>query len=151
MSQVAVAAQKEIELALGTIPNGPGKFVKVFTGATDDNDMRVILAGQGMEPTIILNFTGFSQTAKRQKHITGARHNSQEMHTIVNIIASSDDVCRQVWGYVNDILIGFMPTNCGEMDSALYNASGQISFLGSPTRYSVVQAYTGLVNSDKVC
>lgn len=149
MSADALLAQEEILAVLKTIPNGVGKFLAVYEGATSDEEMRTIVQAQGLEPCIVVNFTGFSQAAKRHKGILGAAYNAQEMHVVVQIVASSPSNARKVWAEVNAKLLGFTPTNCGELDAVLYNSVGETSFLGSPTRFSVLQSYTCLVNSSK--
>lgn len=149
MSADALLAQDEILAVLRTIPNGWDKTLKVYDGATSDQEMRTIVETQGLEPCIVVNFTGFSQVARRYKGIVGAAYNSQGMHTVVQIVADRPSNARKVWGHVNDKLLGFMPTNCGELEPVLYNSVGETSFLGSPTRFSVLQSYTCLVNSSK--
>lgn len=151
MSLVAFQAQKEIVAQLKTIPNGPGKFIEVYEGATTDEEMHEIIAAQGLVPFVVVNFTGFSESPRRMQHIVGAASNSNEMQTIVQTVADSDANARRLWASCWEKLVGFEPTNCGELGPALFHASGRVSFLGSPTRFSTSQSFVNLVNSDKVC
>lgn len=147
----ALGAQKEIVALLKTIPNGAGGFLEVHEGATEDEELRQIVPATGtFIPIIVVNFTGFAKAPRRQSGITGARAATQEMSIIIQTIGNSDADARNSWGWVMDKVIGFVPTGCGELDSALYLASGKISFLGGPTRYTSTQSLVCYVYSD-VC
>lgn len=138
--------QDEIVAQLRTIAFGP-TLIDVVEGATSDEEMKVVIAGMGMKPFIVVNFAGFSQTARRMKHMTGAKYNSREGIFSVTCVANTDRVTRQVWEKVLEKMEGFEPTNAGEIEPALFASTGKISFLGSPSRFTSIQTFTFISNS----
>lgn len=141
-----VDQQDEIVTQLKTIAFGPTS-ISVTEGATGDQEMKEIIAGVGEKPFIVVNFAGFSQTARRMKHMTGAKYNSREAIFSVTCVANTDRETRQVWEKVLEKMEGFEPTNAGEIEPALFASTGAISFLGSPTRFTSIQTFTFISNS----
>lgn len=142
--------QQEIKAELEKIRIGPTGF-KVYEGAVDDGEKWTVEEGLSGVPFMALQFAGFSQTPKNIKHMTGARHNSNDMIFSVTVVANTDGTTRKLWDKVCTALIGFEPTNSGEIQPALFASSGKISFLGSPTRYTSIQSFTYISNSYAPC
>lgn len=138
--------QQEIKAELEKIRIGPTGF-KVYSGAVDDGEKWLVEEGVSGKPFMALQFGGFSQTPKNMKHMTGARHNSRDMIFSVTCIASDADTANKLWDRVCTSMLGFVPTNAGEIQEALFASTGKISFLGSPTRYTSIQSFTFISNS----
>lgn len=142
--------QQEIIAELEKIRIGPTAF-KVYEGVVDDGEKWLVEEGVSGKPFLAVQFGGFAQTPMRLKHMTGARHNSRETIFSVTIVANSDRQTRQLWDKACTQLLGFQPTNAGEIQEALFASPGKISFLGSPTRYTSIQSFTFLSNSFATC
>ena len=142
-------AQKQILGMLKDIPNGPGKTVKVHEGqATDEYIAKIIEGTDQVDPFIAVNFGTRIKPGGRINGIVGARADSYIVTIVVHAIASTQGGANNVSEEVWNRLIGFTPENCGEITPALYGGVGEISSAGSPTRYSAVQAFTMIINSD---
>lgn len=142
--------QQEIIAELRKIKFGPDS-INVYPGAVDDGTKWLVEEGTSGKPFMAVQFAGFAQVPKRQKHITGAKHNSREAVFSVTCIASDDDSARKLWDRVCTQMIGFEPQNAGEIQEALFASTGKISFLGSPTKYSAIQSFTFNSNSFATC
>lgn len=142
-------AQAQIRGVLEGIPNGPGKTIKVHEGqATDEYVAKIIEGTDQVDPFIAINFGNRIRPGGRVNGIVGARADSHIVTIVVHCIANSQRIANAVSEEAYNRLIGFMPDNCGEISPALYGGVGEISSAGSPTRYSSVQAYTMMINSD---
>lgn len=142
--------QQEIVTKLRTIQFGP-TTLNVYTGAVDDGTQWTVEEGTSGKPFMAVQFAGFAQVPKSQKHITGAKHNSRDMVFSVTCIANDDDSTRKLWDKVCTTMIGFEPNNAGEIQEALFASPGKINFLGSPTKYSAIQSFTFISNSFATC
>lgn len=142
--------QQEIVEELKKIRIGTTSF-SVYEGAVDDGEKWVVEEGVSGKPFMAIQFSGFSQVPKSMKNMTGARHNSRDMIFSVTCVASDDRSARQLWDKVCTQLTGFVPTNAGEIQEALFASPGKISTLGSPSRYSSIQTFTYISNSFASC
>lgn len=142
--------QQEIIAELKKIKFGPD-FINVYSGAVDDGTKWTVEEGESGKPFMTIQFAGFAQVPKRQKHLTGAKYNSKEMVFSVTCIANDDESTRQVWDRVCTTLTGFEPQNAGEIQEALFASLPKITYLGSPTKYSLIQSFTFNSNSFVTC
>lgn len=139
-----IDVQREITDLLRTIPN-----VDLYEGNMSDEAFAALVADSTqIRPFITISFGGFIDPRKRVNGIVGAKTHSHDTTFVVRTVGSTDRISQQVWQLCWDKLIGYVPTNCGEIGAALYGGTGQVSSLGNPTRYAAVQAYRMLVNSD---
>lgn len=123
--------------------------VDVYEDEMTDEAFSSLLADSNqIRPFITISFGGLLDPRKRVNGITGARANSQDTTFVVRCVGSTSRTARQVRDLVLGKLIGFVPTNCSEIDTALFGGTGQVSSLGNPTRFASVQAFRLLVNSD---
>ncbi|ALY08388.1 hypothetical protein SEA_THUNDERCLAP_30 [Arthrobacter phage Thunderclap] len=114
----------------------------------DDNEMPVIEGTATIKPHATISFGGLVKGPKSNDGIAGAKLNGREMDVVVRAVANNPSDCRNLLNRIDALLVGFMPTNCGEVDSALYGSTGQVSGLGKPSRFAGVNVYTVTVNSD---
>lgn len=136
--------QDEICGVLESIPH-----VDFFRGQMSDEAFAVLVADANqIRPFITISFGGLIDPRRRINGIVGAKTHSQDTTFVVRCIGSTDRISQQVWQLCWDKLIGYVPANCGEIQSALFGGTGQVSSLGNPTRYAAVQAFRFLVNSD---
>lgn len=129
-----------------------GSSFDVHEGIIDDDYLITILPpSHSFKPVVVITYGGGTEAPRRTQHIVGAAHNSTQRIFTVTVIGTEDKSVRKVIHELNKILIGFEPTNCGEIRPALYATTNGRSTLGSPTRYTAVQSYTYLSNSDIAC
>jgi hypothetical protein len=142
--------QQEIIAELKKVTFGPTP-IQVYEGAVDDGTQWLVEMGVNSPPYMTIQFGGFAQTAKNIKSLVGARHNSREVIFSVTFVGTKDADTRKVWDKACTQLIGFVPQNAGEIQEAMFASPGQISFLGSPSRYTSIQSFTFLSNSFATC
>lgn len=134
--------QDEIVARLREIPH-----VDIYEGQMSDAAFTELLADSNqIRPFITISFGGLIDPRRSTKGIVGVRQDSQDTTFVVRTVASTDRTSRQVLQLVLDKLVGYMPAACGEITSALFGGTGQVSSLGNPTRYASVQALRVLVN-----
>lgn len=114
----------------------------------DDDHMPLIPGTSTIKPHATISFGGLVKGPKRNDGIAGAKLNSREMDIVVRAVANNPRDCRRLLDLIDKLLVGFEPVNCGEIDSALYGSTGQVSGLGKPSRFAGVNVYTTTVNSD---
>lgn len=142
-----IDVQDEIVALLKTIPN-----VKTYQGNTDDEALiEMDASADKMRPFNTISFGGLVDPGRSMNGITGARYNTNMVTIVVRSVANSDRDSQRLWQKVWDLLIGYVPQNCSEIDAALYGGVGEISSLGNPTRYAAVQSYRFYLNSDRAC
>lgn len=142
MSQLSV--EDEITNLVKTIPH-----VDVYEGPMSDEKFAALLEDTNqIKPFITISFGGLIDPRRRINGIVGAKAKSYDTTFIVRCVASTDRTSRQVRDLVKDKVLGYVPTNCSEIDMALFGGTGEVSSLGNPTRYASVQAYRFLLNSD---
>lgn len=123
--------------------------IDVYEDEMSDDVLAIILADSNqIKPFVTISFGGLLDPRRRINGIVGAKTHSQDTTLVIRCVASTSRTSRQVQQLVFDKLIGFVPTNCGEIQTALFGGTGQVSSLGNPTRFASVQAYRFLVNSD---
>lgn len=136
--------QDEIIARVKEIPH-----VDVYEDDMSDEAFAELLANSNqIKPFITISFGGLLDPRRRINGIAGAKTHSQDTTFIIRCVASTSRTARQAQQLAWDKLIGFVPANCGEIQSALFGGTGQVSSLGNPTRFASVQAYRLLVNSD---
>lgn len=142
MSQLT--SEDEIVALLKTIPH-----VDVYEGQMSDEAFAALLADANqIKPFITISFGGLLDPRRKINGIVGAKAKSYDTTFIVRCVANTDRISRQVRDRAKGKLLGFVPTNCSEIDMALFGGTGQVSSLGNPTRHASVQAYRFLLNSD---
>lgn len=123
--------------------------VDIFDEAVADEDQMPVIEGTAtIKPHATISFGGLVKGPKKNDGIAGAKLNGREMDVVVRAVANNPDDCRNLLDRIDKLLVGFTPTNCGEIDSALYGSTGQVSGLGKPSRFAGVNVYTMTVNSD---
>ena len=121
-------------------------FVEVFEGSVPDGEAISLDANGKIKPHLVVNFAGLTRPPKKVNGIQGAQFDSFIQGLSTHGIAGDDDAARQVHSLAWGSILGFMPTNCGEVSPAFFAGVGEISTLGQPTRFSAVQSYRYLVN-----
>lgn len=135
--------QDEITAQLKTIPN-----VDLYEGQMSDEAFAALVADSNqIKPFITVSYGGLIDPRKRVNGITGAKQDSQDTTFVVRAVANTDRTSRKALQLALDKLVGFVPTDCSEINTALFGGTGQVSSLGNPTRYASVQALRLLVNS----
>lgn len=141
-----VDVQDEIEALLKTIPN-----VKTYRGHTDDEALlEMDASADKIKPFNTISFGGLVEPGRSVNGIVGAKMDTHMVSIVVRSVANTDRDSQRLWQRVWDLLIGYKPQNCGEINAALYGGVGEISSLGNPTRYAAVQSYKLYLNSDYV-
>ena len=141
-------AEEEITEQVRTVTVGGTSF-EVEEGIVDDTYSIPVSSGS-FKPVIVVTHGGGVQTPKKYQHLAGAKYDSETKICTVTVIGSEDASVRRVMDAVKKRLVGFEPTNCGEVTLALYATLGGRSTLGSPTRYTSVQTFTYMSNSDMI-
>ena len=122
--------------------------VDVYEDEMTDEAFAVLLADSNqIKPFITISFGGLIDPRSSVKGIVGARKDSQDTTFVIRCVASTSRTARQAQQLVWGKIIGFVPPDCGEIRSALFGGTGQVSTLGNPTRFASVQAYRFLVNN----
>jgi phage gp37-like protein len=141
-----VLVQDEVYALAQTVPH-----VDFYRGQMSDEEFAKLVANSdSLKPFVTVSFGGKLKPRMGTNSITGAKHASYLVTIVVRAVASSERDSQLVLEEVEKRILGFMPTNSGEIEHALYGGTGQVSSLGNPTRYASVQAYSLMVNSDQV-
>ena len=122
---------------------------KVYEGQLFDGESWTVDIGDGAVPIIGVEFGGTTDVPNSQKGICGAAEWPEEAIFSVITIGTTKKDCRALMQNVRDDLIGFQPTNAGEVIPALYASMGAINDLGSPTRFADIQTFTFTSNKNK--
>lgn len=141
-----VAAQDEVITQAETAwPN-----LKIERGQLSDEEFAVMVASSdSLKPFVTIAFSGKFDPRRRINGIVGAAKDSHDVTIVVRAVASTDRDSQRALERVDTKLLGFVPTGHGELRSALFGGSGQVSSLGNPTRFAAVQAYTMLLNASQ--
>lgn len=139
-----VTAQDEILAQLRTI-----KGVEVYEGVMSANVIAKLEDNTNqMRPFIAVDFSAIVRSHKRVQGIVGAAYDTHEGSIMVHAIASDNSTARKVIQSARDVLLGFVPTNCGELNAETYGGIGQNSVMVNPSRFAQVQPFVFFVNSD---
>lgn len=134
--------QQQIIALLKTIPN-----VLMFEDEVSDEAEIPLLPGTDqIQPYFTISFGGLQEAVSNNRGIIGAQSDGNEGTLVIQAVGSTGNTSRKVHKLVWDKLIGFVPTNCGEIRAALYGGTGKISSLGNPSRYSSMQSYRFVQN-----
>lgn len=125
-----------------TLPN----FIEVFEGGVPDGEAIPMDTNAKIKPHLVVAFAGLTKPPKRVNGIIGATEDSFIQGFSTYAIAGDDDAARQLHSVAWGKIIGFEPTNCGEVGPAFFAGIGMISTLGQPTRFSATQSYRYLIN-----
>lgn len=106
-----VGMQAEVVALLRTIPN-----VKTYQGRTDDEIIiQIDASADKMQPFNTISFGGFVDPGRRMNGIVGAAHDTHMATIVVRSVANSDKDSQRLWQRCWDLLIGYVPKNCGEI------------------------------------
>lgn len=106
-----------------------------------DEIVPVIIPGTDqIKPFVTISFGGLVEAPRRLNGITGARDDTGETTIVLQGVASTPRGARRAVETVRDLLLGYTPTNCGEIRFALFGGTGKLSHLGNPTRYASNQS-----------
>jgi hypothetical protein len=137
-----LAVQDELEALIKTIPH-----IDVYRGNMSDEEFATLVANSdSLRPFVTIAFSGKFDPRRRVNGIAGAKRDSHDVNIVIRAVASTDRTSQQVLEIVDEKILGYIPAGHGEIRSALFGSSGQVSSLGNPTRYAAVQAYTMLLN-----
>ena len=123
-------------------------FIEVFEGGVPDGKAIPLDANGKIMPHLVVAFAGLTKPSRGVNGIIGATEDSFLQGFSTYAIAGDDDAARQVHSVAWGKIIGFEPTNCGEVSPAFFAGIGEISTLGQPTRYSAAQSYRYLINPE---
>lgn len=98
-----------------------------------------------IKPYVIVSFAGLTDS-HTGKGITGAADDSFNQQFSTHSVGSTVNTARKVNNMVVRKLLGFKPTNCGEITPAFFGGIGENSSLSDPSRYSAAQAYKFIAN-----
>jgi hypothetical protein len=141
-----IDSQEEIKTALAGIPN-----VGLFEDQNADEVEVEIVPGTDMiRPFITVSFGGRQEAPGRMRGIVGAKADANETAFVIQTVASNKITANKLLERVWDVLIGYVPTNCGEIRAALYGGTGKVSSLGNPTRFAAMQSFRYVQNSDTI-
>lgn len=139
-------SQEEILTQLRTIPN-----VSIHEDENADEVMVEMIPGTDIiRPFVTVSFGGRQEAPRRYQGILGAKADSNETAFVLQAVGSTKGDARRLLERVWNVLNGFVPTNCGEIRSALYAGTGKVSSLGNPTRYAAMQSFRYVQNSDTI-
>lgn len=98
-------------------------------------------------PYIVVSYGDMAESA-RGRGITSVRHNVGISYAVVKCVAPTERAAREVAGLVRDKLLGFKPTDAGEMRLTpggrnYVDADGN----GSPERYVAEIPFVYIVNT----
>lgn len=139
-----LSAEDEITARLEAIPN-----LLVFEGNVPDGYAVPTMPNSNqITPYATVHYSSPIEAPASDSGITGAAYDSHLSVFIVRACASSERNTRVVMQKVWDTLVGFEPSNCGEISPARFGGVGETNIMGDPTRYAAVQAFQFIVNSD---
>lgn len=139
-----ITGQDEIVALARTIPN-----IKIYDDELPDEIEPEIIAGfDQIRPFVTISFGGLVEAPRRVNGIAGAKHDTGETTIVIQAVASTPRGARNTLDLVRQKLVGFTPTNCGEIRNALFGGTGKLSHLGNPTRYASNQSLRYYQNSD---
>lgn len=137
--------QDEIVALVKTIPN-----IGVHDDELPDEVIPEMIPGavDQIRPFATISFGGLVEAPRRMNGIAGADKDTGETTIVIQGVGSTPRAARAVVEKVREKLVGFKPTNCGEIRFALFGGTGKLSHLGNPTRYASNQSLRYYQNSD---
>jgi hypothetical protein len=99
-----------------------------------------------IRPYIVVDFTGITEAPNGNQGIVGADLDGYLQQFSTHSVASTKASARAVNAAVLKKLLGFEPTNCGEIRPAFFAGMGESSTLADPARYSAAQAFRFIMN-----
>lgn len=131
-----IDGQDEIIARAKTVLN-----IDIYDDETPDEIEPTIIPGSDqIKPFVTISFGGLVDPPNRLKGITGAKDDTGETTVVLQGVASTPRGARRAVVAVSELLLGFEPTNCGEIRLALFGGTGKLSHLGNPTRYASNQS-----------
>lgn len=131
-----LTGQDEIIALAKTIPN-----ILIYDDELPDEIVPVLIPSTDqIRPFVTISFGGLVDAPRRMNGITGAKDDSGETTIVIQAVASTPRAARATVDLVRQKLLGFKPTNCGEIRFALFGGTGKLSHLGNPTRYASNQS-----------
>jgi hypothetical protein len=119
----------------------------VFEGGVPDAWQPSMIPGTTqIRPYVVLDFAGISEAPKGNQGIVGADMDGYVQQFSTHSVASTKASARATNTAVLKKLLGFEPTNCGEIRPAFFAGIGESSTLADPARYSAAQAYRFIMN-----
>lgn len=119
----------------------------VFEGGVPDGWKPAIISGTTqIKPYIVMDFAGVTEAPKGNQGITGAALDGFLQQFSSHSVASTKASARAVNTALLQKLLGFEPTNCGEIRAAFFAGIGESSTLADPARYSAAQSYRFIMN-----
>lgn len=139
-----IDTQQEILTRLKLIPN---------IGIHDDElpdevEVTMIPGSDQIRPFATISFGGMVEVPSRLNGIAGAARDTGESTIVVQGVGSTAMAARRVVEQIRKSLVGYTPTNCGEIRNALFGGTGKLSHLGNPTRYGANQSFRFYQNAD---
>lgn len=121
--------------------------VDVFEGGVPDGWSPSMVPGTSqIRPYVVLDFTGITEAPNGNQGIAGADLDGYLQQFSSHSVASTKASARATNSVVLKKLLGFEPTNCGEIRPAFFAGIGESSTLADPARYSAAQAYRFILN-----
>jgi len=119
----------------------------VFEGGVPDGWQPQLIPGSSqIRPYVVVDFTGITEAPNGNQGIAGAALDGYLQQFSTHSVASTRASARAVNAAMLKKLLGFEPTNCGEIRPAFFAGVGESSTLADPARYSAAQAYRFILN-----
>lgn len=120
--------------------------VDIFEGGVPDAWKPTLLPNSSqIKPYVIIDFAGLTDSHVGNG-ITGAADDSFLQQFSTHSVASTRNTARQTNNLILRKLLGFQPTNCGEVRPAFFGGIGESSSLSDPSRYSAAQSFKFIAN-----
>jgi hypothetical protein len=133
----------EIMAQLGTLT-----VVDIFEGGVPDKYSPPMIPGSTqIKPYVIVDFSGITEPHNNVNGIVGATYDSFDLMFSCHSVASTLKTARTTNKLVVSKLLGFIPSNSGEVRPAFFGGIGANSNAADPSRYSVAQAFRAMLNS----
>jgi len=139
-----VESQNQILALLRALPNLTVHDDEVADEVTVD----IVPGSDQIRPFLTVSFGGAVEVPLRLNGIAGAAKDSAESTIVIQAVASTAGGARNTMQRARDVLLGFKPTNCGEIRNALFGGTGKLSHLGNPTRYASNQSFRFYQNAE---
>lgn len=139
-----IDSQQQILARVRLIPN----IIIYDDELPDEIEVTMIQGSDQIQPFATVSFGGLVEAPRRINGIAGASRDTGESTIVVQGVGSTASAARHVVQLIRESLVGFTPTNCGEIRNALFGGTGKLSHLGNPTRYGANQSFRYYQNAD---